>query len=403
MRSNPSSTSARLYSLIVHSHLRWDFVWQRPQQLLSRMAARHPVLFVEEPVFSDDRHSTARLEVTMPVRDVIRVVPCLPATLRHRYDAAIVTVRQLTQELIGEGGDLAGRFDDAVQWFYTPMPAPAMMGAFNEQAIVYDCMDELAQFRFAPADLVERERCLLSRADVVFTGGRRLWEAKRLLHSNVHFFGCGVDVQHYAGAVTGTAPVPDDIAALPGPICGYVGVIDERLDYPLLATLADRLPHASIVMIGPIVKVDPAELPQRPNLHWLGRRDYSALPGYLSRFDVALMPFALNEATEYINPTKTLEYMAAGRSIVSTAVSDVVRHFEPIVTVARSHDRFVDAVRDNAAVPDLGRIARGRRRAAGASWDAIVRDMGSRISAVIDRADDADDADDRTAGARLFA
>jgi len=399
MRSNPSSTGATPYSLIVHSHLRWDFVWQRPQQLLSRMAVTHPVLFVEEPEFGD-RHQPATLEVTMPVRDVIRVVPRLSSAYRDRYDAAIVMVRQLTQELIGDGGDLAGRFDDALQWFYTPMPAPAMMGAFNERAIIYDCMDELAQFRFAPTDLVERERCLLARADVVFTGGRRLWEAKQLLHDNVHFFGCGVDVSHFTGAADGTAPVPADIASLPAPICGYVGVIDERLDYPLLATLADLLRDASIVMIGPVVKVDPAELPQCPNLHWLGRRDYADLPGYLSRFDVALMPFALNEATEYINPTKTLEYMAAGRPIVSTAVPDVVRHFAPIVTVARSHDRFVEAVRDTLAIPDAARTARGRRRAAGASWDAIVRDMESHIATVLD-ADAADD--DQAAGARRFA
>jgi glycosyltransferase involved in cell wall biosynthesis len=363
-------------SLIVHSHLRWDFVWQRPQQLVSRFASSYPVLFVEEPVFDDDLPIGRQwLDTTAPARNVFRVVPHLPAQLRGRYDAAIETVRTLLRALVGRSGDLGWMYTNTVQWFFTPMPAPTMLGAFGERGVVYDCMDELSQFRFAPADLRERERALLDRADVVFTGGRRLWEAKRRHHPNVHCFGCGVDAAHFGRALDPKTRVPDDIAALPAPRCLYIGVIDERVDYPLLAALADALPNMSVVMIGPVVKVDPDELPRRPNIHWLGRRDYDQLPAYLKAADVALMPFALNEATEYINPTKTLEYMAAGRPIVSTPVPDVVRQSAPVVEIATSPGAFVRAVADAIRAPNSARIFEGRRRAEGVSWTTIVCQM----------------------------
>jgi len=367
------------FPLIVHSHLRWDFVWQRPQQILSRMAETKPVLFVEEPVLLDDVRAE-RLEITQPSPNVYRAVPRLPAYLRDDYDRAVATIRALVQEAVGKGGALAGRFTGAVQWFYTPMPAPAMLGAFNERGVVYDCMDELAQFRFAPTDLAQRERLLLENADVVFTGGYKLFKSKSRYHGNVHFFGCGVDAAHYARAREPETAVPADVAALPRPVFGYFGVIDERLDYELLGRLAEGNPSASVVMVGPVVKVDPRDLPQAPNIHWLGQRDYRELPSYVKAFDVCLMPFALNEATEYINPTKTLEYMAAGKPIVSTAVADVVHNFTPVVRVAEDHDDFVRAAAALGAAPDEAMIARGIEQARNASWEAIVAQMRHLIA-----------------------
>ena len=366
------------FPLIVHSHLRWDFVWQRPQQLLSRMAAAAPVLFVEEPILLDDVRRE-RLEITEPLPNVFRAVPRLPAYLRDNYDAAVTTTRALVQQAIGRGGALAGRFAGAVQWFYTPMPAPAMLGAFGERGVVYDCMDELAQFRFAPTDLPERERQLMANADVVFTGGHKLYQSKARYHDNVHFFGCGVDAAHFARARAEDTAVPADVASLPRPIMGYYGVIDERLDYELLRTLAAENPDASLVMVGPVVKVDPRDLPRADNIHWLGQRDYQELPSYVKAFDVCLMPFALNEATEYINPTKTLEYMAAAKPIVSTAVADVVHHFTPVVRVARTPAEFVAGVRAAAAAPDAALIERGLQMVKGASWEAIVAQMRGLI------------------------
>ena len=366
------------FPLIVQSHLRWDFVWQRPQQLLSRMAESAPVLFVEEPLLLDDVRGE-RLEITEPAPNVFRALPRLPGYLRGDYDRSAATVRALVQQAIDKNGPLAGRFSNAVQWFYTPMPAPAMLGAFNELGVVYDCMDELAQFRFAPSDLGARERLLLDSADVVFTGGYRLYESKRRYHGNVHFFGCGVDAAHFAAARAPETVVPADVPTDRGPVFGYYGVIDERLDYALIGRLAAENPDASVVMVGPVVKVDPRDLPQGPNLHWLGQREYDQLPAYVKSFDVCLMPFALNEATEYINPTKTLEYMAAGKPIVSTAVADVVRNFTPVVSVATTPEEFVALARRAAAAPDAELIARGLQQAAAASWTSTVAQMRELI------------------------
>jgi len=360
--------------LIVHSHLRWDFVWQRPQQLLSRFAQRSHVLFVEEPIYLDDV-GDARLDLSVPMAHVHRAVPMLPAALRGDYDASIAATRELLRCELAAGGQLGGRFARPIQWFYTPMPAPAMIGAFDERAVVYDCMDELSKFRFAPAALVDRERYLMAQADVVFAGGYKLSQSKAKYHQNVHFFGCGVDVAHFATARSADVEVPREIAALKRPVIGYYGVIDERIDYDLLRTLASSLPDVELVMVGPVVKVDPAELPRAEHIHWLGQRQYAELPAHVKGFDVCLMPFALNEATEYINPTKTLEYMAAGKPIVSTAVSDVVHNFTPVVAVANSQEEFVASVRDAIERPSAEMIARGLEQARANSWESIVARM----------------------------
>ncbi|HEX2723431.1 MAG TPA: glycosyltransferase [Gemmatimonadaceae bacterium] len=375
--------STRDHPLVVHSHLRWDFVWQRPQQLLSRLARTAPVLFVEEPVHLDDV-STNRLELTMPSTNVIRAVPRLTGVLRGDYDASIAAVRDLVLGEISSAGSLDGLFKDAVQWFYTPMPAPAMLGAINESGVVYDCMDELAQFRHAPPDLVRRERLLIANADVVFTGGYRLFKAKSALHRNVHFFGCGVDVAHFGSARDRATVIPAD-AVFPSPVAGYFGVIDERLDYDLIRALAERHPEVTVLMVGPTVKVNPDELPQAPNIHWLGQKSYDELPRYVKTFDVCMMPFALNEATEYINPTKTLEYMAAGKPIVSTAVADVVRNFTPVVTISRDIDEFVRAVMNATREPDESLLREGIRMAEASSWESIVSQMRNIISNAVDQ------------------
>ncbi len=257
------------------------------------------------------------------------------------------------------------------------MPAPMMLGAFEADTVVYDCMDELSAFRYAPPSLPMREQLLLSEADVVFTGGPRLYAAKSGEHPNVHCFGCGVDTAHFGRALDEALDIPMDIATLPRPLLGYVGVIDERLDYALLARLASTRPW-SVVMVGPAVKVNADELPRGSNLHWLGGRPYDALPAYLKGFDVALMPFALNDATAFINPTKTLEYMAAGRPIVSTPIADVVHQFASIVGIASTPDDFIARCEQPV---DRQRIRRGIDYAATRSWDATVEQMEALVDA----------------------
>jgi glycosyltransferase involved in cell wall biosynthesis len=364
------------FPIIVHCHLRWDFVWQRPQQIFSRLARHHPILFIEDPVIAEGE---PRLDVSEPHPGIVRIVPQIPQALAVDADRDAEIFFPLIERALREHPLLAGRFDDPVQWFYSPMTGPGYMGRFGGPGVVYDCMDELANFRFAPPDIAERERFVMSRADVVFTGGYQLFESKARHHDNVHFYGCGVDVDHYSKARAEGTSVPASIASLPRPVFGYFGVIDERLDYELIAALADRFPEASIVMAGPFAKIDPADLPAQANIHWLGQQSYDDLPALVKGFDVCLMPFALNEATRYINPTKTLEYMAAGKPVVSTAIADVVRNFTPVVQVAHSADAFVDAVERAWRTPDQGLIAEGIRRAEGCSWDATVSSMRQNI------------------------
>jgi glycosyltransferase involved in cell wall biosynthesis len=366
--------------IIVHSHLRWDFVWQRPQQILSRLAAHHRVAFIEEPLWHEGE---SRLDVSEPQPNIVRIVPVLRHAEGMGVEAQCIEVQRQLERASREHPLLAGLFTRCIHWFYSPMVAPFFLEKFDASAVVYDCMDELAKFRFAPADLPQREAQLLAAADVVFTGGYQLFTRKSQHHRNVHFYGCGVDVDHYGRARRADTPIPPEIAALPHPIVGYFGVIDERLDYDLIDRLAQAFDKGSVVMIGPCAKIDPATLPKRPNVHWLGQRNYEDLPAYVKAFDVCLMPFALNEATQNINPTKTLEYMAAGKPVVSTAVPDVVRNFTPIVQVARSHDKFIELARNACEKPDDKLIATGIERAGMATWEAIVTAMREHMLSAV--------------------
>jgi glycosyltransferase involved in cell wall biosynthesis len=360
-------------TVLVHSHLRWDFVWQRPQQIFSRLATHHPVIFLEEPLWHD---GSTHLQVSQPLPNITRLVPKLFSDLRTTtVDEQCAAVLSLARGAQRQYSLLPGESGFVVQWFYSPMTAPCFLDQFGASIVVYDCMDELANFRFAPPDISQREEFLLSNADVVFTGGYHLFEAKSKNHSNAHFHGCGVDAAHYAKARSPQTPVPVPLAGLPKPILGYFGVIDERIDYELIARLAEIFSSGSIVMVGPLAKVDANQLPKYSNLHWLGQQSYDDLPAWVKSFDVCLMPFALNEATRYINPTKTLEYMAAGKPIVSTAVADVVRNFAPLVAVGNTHAEFLQAARRAVENPDEALIARGIARAEASSWDAVVEAM----------------------------
>jgi glycosyltransferase involved in cell wall biosynthesis len=372
-------TVASHYPIIVHSHLRWDWVWQRPQQFLSRLAKRHRILFVEGPIVSDEATTasyTVRQNEDYPNIWVMQTT--MPAS--RWTDGAWVDSerRRLLNEVTST--HLKGKFDSSVQWFYDPMAVTAFAGRMNERAVVYDCMDELSQFKGAPPELVQRERQLLAVADVVFAGGRKMHESKSRYNANCHFYGCGVDVAHFGKARAATTQLPEDVTHLEGPVLGYFGVVDERLDYELIAKLADANPNWNVVIVGPVCKVDPNSLPQRANLHWMGGREYSQLPAYTKSFDVCLMPFALNEATEYINPTKALEYMATAKPIVSSAVPDVVSNFAEVVKIAKSHDEFVAFCESAVAHPDQNLITRGLEMAQKNTWDAIVSCLEEHIS-----------------------
>jgi UDP-galactopyranose mutase len=358
--------------LICFSHLRWNFVYQRPQHLLSRCARDRRVLFFEEPVRDDIRDP--RIQVTRDASGVIIAVPHVPAAFGH--DEEIFAVRALLDAFIA-----SERMQPRILWYYTPM-ALAFSDHLQAWRIVYDCMDELSAFAGAPAGLRRAEQALLARAHVVFTGGVSLFEAKRHLHPNMHACPSSVDVAHFARARQAAAEPPDQ-AALGRPRLGFYGVLDERFDVELVRQAAARRPDWQFVMIGPTVKIDPAVLPRAANIHYLGTRAYDALPGYLAGWDVALLPFARNDATRFISPTKTPEYLAAGCPVVSTSIRDVVRPYGELglARIADDPDAFVAA-----AEAALGEDPAARRRAAdallaGMSWDETWRSMWAQVRA----------------------
>ena len=303
--------------LICFSHLRWKFVWQRPQHLLTQASKHYSVIFVEEPQFVP--HCRAHMEIEEACENITIATPILPPGLTP--SESIIMQRVLLNMLI-----ISSEATPRIGWYYTPMAVP-----FSSQipfdAIVYDCMDELSAFKGAPTNIGKMEHELLQKADIVFTGGYSLYEAKRRLHNNIHPFPSSIDVSHFGKARNGSLIDPADQKEIPHPRIGYFGVIDERLDTELVRKLAESRPDFQFVMIGPVVKIDPASLPELPNVHWLGQKQYTDLPNYLAHWNVGFMPFALNESTAYISPTKTPEFLAAGLPVVSTPVRDVVRQW----------------------------------------------------------------------------
>jgi glycosyltransferase involved in cell wall biosynthesis len=375
--------------LVCLSHLRWDFVYQRPQHLMSRFARDRRVFFFEEPVHGE---GLARLEIVERPGGVRVAVPHLPAGLSPEETEA--AQRDLLLRLFVDHG-----ITEYVLWYYTPM-ALAFSEGLTPSAVVYDCMDELSLFRGAPPALVEREAQLLQRADLVFTGGQNLYEAKRERHPDVHAFPSSIEVEHFGRArrTSSGEPEPEDQAALPRPRLGYFGVIDERIDLDLLAAVADARPGWQIVMVGPVVKIDHATLPRRANLHYLDMKPYGELPSYLAGWDAALMPFARNESTRFISPTKTPEYLAGGRPVVSTPIRDVVRPYGELelVEIAEEPAAFVAAVeRALARWGESGTeredwLKRVDELLVKGSWNRTWRHMSDLIDAVVERGRGAD-------------
>jgi UDP-galactopyranose mutase len=364
--------------LVVFSHLRWGFVYQRPQQILSRVARTWRVLFVEEPVYSaGDPHA----ELAAPAPNVTVLTPHTPLTAPGFHDDQI----PLLQKLVGQA--LAReQFGDYGAWLYTPMALP-LLTKLAPRIVVYDCIDDLTAFKAAPRQLVQRENALMRVANVVFAGGPSLYEARKSRHHNVHLFTSSVDRDHFAhgGDVALTHP---EVKALSRPRLGYFGVLDERLDTALLRAVAEARPEWEICMVGPVLKIDPAALPRLPNLHYFGQRRYDELPAFLAGWDIAILPFARNEATRFISPTKTLEYMAAGRAVVSTPIGDVKRLYGSVVRFGDTPEQFItecEAALVEPAVLRSQRSAAMRRIVAATSWDDTVREMRRVVQAAAQR------------------
>ena len=366
-------------NILCFSHLRWNFVLQRPQHVMSRFARRGKVMFWEEPIYIDGLQGPVLNRYTCDWSGVQVLTPHLPS------DRDTSTEDRILKGLLDTA--VANAAEPLVRWYYTPMMLP-FSDHIAADCIVYDCMDELAGFKNAPPELLPLEERLFAEADAVFTGGYSLYEAKRHRHPNIHPFPSSVEVAHFAAA-RGPGEEPADMRDIPGPRLGFYGVIDERMDLDLLAQVADARPDWALVIVGPVVKISAEDLPQRPNLHFVGGKSYGELPDYLRSWDVALMPFAINEATRFISPTKTPEYLAAGRPVVSTPITDVVRHYGDIDAVLIANDAagFVDACEQALSLahypetwrPQVDEMLRDN------SWDNVFTRMAAQITQVLIR------------------
>ncbi len=359
--------------VICFSHLRWDFVYRRPQHLMSRFAGQGRVFFIEEPLTSD---GTTYFDISEREPNLFVCVPHLPKS------AGRGQVPEIMRHLI-DLMRIEHKIDNYITWFYTPMMVD-WIRQLTPQAVVYDCMDELSGFKNAPAELVERERELFAKADLVFTGGHSLYEAKRTQHTDVYAFPSSIDKGHFATAIL----IRDDAAkqaGIPHPRIGFVGVIDERLDKSLLAETADLRPDWNFVMVGPVVKIDENDLPRRDNIHYLGQRTYEDLPAIMSGWDAAMMPFALNDSTKYISPTKTPEYLAAGLPVVSTPIRDVVRPYGEmgLVHIAETAEEFAAGLQHAMDEDAAERRTKVAELLSDHSWDKTFSTMNELINDMI--------------------
>ncbi|MCL2648228.1 MAG: FAD-dependent oxidoreductase [Phycisphaerales bacterium] len=367
--------------LVVFSHLRWDFVYQRPQHLLSRLAKSRRVIVIEEPLYAEGE---ARWERSSPVENVM-VCRLRTSKRSEGFTAEQVEVmRPMVRRLLTEEG-----VEKYVVWCYTAMAYPLAAAMEGAEAVVFDVMDELSAFKGAPAEMLENERRLMKLADVVFTGGPSLFKAKKGRHPNVHCFASSVDTKHFGAARAGTELVEaEDQKKLGRPRLGFYGVIDERMDLGLVAEMAKAHPEWQIVMVGPVVKIGEADLPRAGNIHYMGQRGYAELPRFLKGWDVCLLPFAINESTKFISPTKTLEYMAAERQIVSTPITDVAEPYEGIVLIGRGPGEFIAACEKAIAMTKVEaqrRIGAMRKVLAQTSWDATAESMSELMDAAVRR------------------
>ena len=371
--------------LIVFSHLRWDFVYQRPQQLLSRIALRRPVVFFEEPV---PQSETDWLEEMCPAPNVRVLRPHVRCTAAGFHDDHLQVQRRMLREFLSReqlarpGTANTDSAHDYAVWFYTPMALP-LLQELAPSAILYDCMDELAAFKNAPRQLLQRESLLLKLANTVLTGGPSLYRAKRSRHGNVHCLPSSVDRGHFAQALDRSTVHPA-MLDIPCPRLGFFGVIDERFDAELLRQLADSRPNWHFVVIGPVVKIDPNTLPKRLNIHYLGAWGYAELPRFLAGWDVCLLPFARNESTQFISPTKTLEYMAAELPIVSTPITDVVEPYSGIVEIGSDATSFAAAcerVMSESGHARHMRVQAMRNTVAATSWDDTAEHIDALVEA----------------------
>ncbi|MEO6452430.1 MAG: glycosyltransferase family 1 protein [Ginsengibacter sp.] len=357
--------------LVCFSHLRWNFVYQRPQHLLNRFTKTYRVFYIEEPIYNSENKNY--YHVSSIANNLLVVVLHLEHNLSE--DQSIIIQRDLLNQLFHDHNILNYWF-----WYYTPM-ALTISNQFNPRLILYDCMDELSAFKFAPPSLKNLENELFQKADIVFTGGYSLYDSKKTSHHNIYPFPSSIDKDHFAKA-RGIMQTPADQAAIPGPRFGFYGVLDERFDLELLAEVASRKPEWQFIIIGPVVKIDQGNLPILSNIHYLGSKNYDELPAYLNGWDIAIIPFLLNDSTRYISPTKTPEYLAAGKPVISSSIADVVNPYaiNNLVMIADNADDFIKVAEKELNISDKSKwLEDVDILLSDISWDKTWLDMAQII------------------------
>jgi UDP-galactopyranose mutase len=365
-------------NIICFSHLRWNFVFQRPQHLLTRWARECRVFYFEEPIRGNFDTDFLRTVYSNSGLNLTIITPYI----NDSRDSREIN-RFLTQSL----KDIIKwyQIENYLLWYLTPM-AVEFAADLDPEITVYDSMDELSCFKGAHPNMIPNENILLELADVVFTGGYNLYEYKKNRHNNIHPFPSSIDQKHFESGIGN--PDPHDQSSIQHPRVGFFGVIDERLDIDLLSELAIRMPDVQFIMIGPVVKIDPEILPKHKNIHYLGQKKYGELPSYLANWDVAILPFAKNDSTRFISPTKTPEYLSAGRPVVSTSIRDVVVPYGEmgLVEIADNCVDFADAIRRLLNMKDkAGWSARVREHLKSNSWDLTWARMREVIYKTLDQ------------------
>ena len=359
------------HDMIVFSHLRWNLVFQRPQHLLSRFALDRRVFYFEEPIFIEQQYSSWR--ISYGENGVKIVTPILP---KYLDQVEIVSHMKLIVDnvILDEG------IENYITWYYTPM-ALAYSQHLVPSAIIYDCIDELSAFKAAPKEMIHYENRLLKIANVVFAAGNSLYEVKKKKHHNIYPFPNSIDYEHFKKARTPFVFEPEDQKNIPHPRVGFFGVIDERVDLKLLEEMATMKPDWHFVMIGPVVNVHQSRLPKNKNVHFLGKKEYKELPYYMSSWDMALMPFALNDSTKFLNPTKTLEFLAAGLPVVSTPIRDVVRPFAEhnLVRVSSSAKELLAQIQQCLMMNSKDWLKRVDEFLLDISWDSTFKRMAEIV------------------------
>ena len=364
-------TRGRRPPLIVLSHIRWSFVCQRPQHLLTRLASWFDVYVVEEPVFVDGE--PALMSATHQ-NGVEVLTPRTREFASGFHDSQLNALRPLLAEFMASRG-----LGEPLVWLTTPMALP-LVADLEPLAVVYDCLDDVAAPGNAEPVRAAREKALMQLADIVLNGGPSAHALRHGTHPRLHCLAGAVDAAHFAPEHLDGDDVESSVAAelhrgLPRPRLGFFGVVDQRLDLALVAGLAERRPDWQFVMAGPVVGLDPATLPRRPNLRWAGLQRYEALPHLMSHWDVCLLPFVVDETTRLLNPTQTLEYLAGGKPGVGTPVPDLVSLHGAAVRIAADVDGVVAAVQallDEPAPARAERRARAQAQVDAGSWDVTA-------------------------------